>query len=42
MKVIGKINKRAINEEGNLELTIEIANLYQQEEVKALDKKQRI
>lgn len=38
MKVVGKINKRAINEEGNLELTIEIANLYQQEEVKALDK----
>lgn len=38
MKVIGKINKRAINEEGNLELTIEIANLYQQEVAKALDK----
>ena len=38
MKVVGKINKRAINEEGNLELTIEIANLYQQEEVKSLKK----
>ena len=38
MKVVGKVNKRAINEDGNLELTIEIANLYQQEEVKSLKK----
>ena len=38
MRVVGKINKRAINEEANLELTIEIANLYQQEEIKSLDK----
>lgn len=38
MKVIGKVNKRVINEEGNLELTIEVNNLFQQEQLKSLDK----
>lgn len=38
MKVIGKINKRVINEEGNLELTIEVNNLFQQEQLRSLDK----
>ena len=38
MKVIGKVNKRVINEEGNLELTIEVNNLFQQEQLRSLDK----
>lgn len=38
MKVIGKVNKRVINEESNLELTIEVNNLFQQEQLKGLDK----
>ena len=38
MKVIGKVNKRVINEDGNLELTLEINNLYHQEQIKELKK----
>lgn len=38
MKVIGKVNKRVVNEEGNLELTLEVNNLFQQEQLKSLDK----
>ena len=38
MKVIGKDNKRVINEDGNLELTLEINNLYHQEQIKELKK----
>lgn len=38
MKVIGKVNKRVVNEEGNLELTIEVNNLFQQEQLRSLDK----
>lgn len=38
MKVIGKVNKRVVNEEGNLEITIEVNNLFQQEQLKNLDK----
>ena len=38
MKVISKVNKRVINEDGNLELTLEINNLYHQEQIKELKK----
>ena len=38
MKVVGKVNKRVVNEDGNLELTIEVENLYQQEQLKELVK----
>ena len=38
MKAVGKINKRVVNEEGNLEITFEINNLHLQEQLKTLDK----
>ena len=38
MKVIGKVNKRVVNEESNLELTIEVNNLFQQEQLRSLEK----
>lgn len=40
MKVIGKVNKRVVNEDGNLEITFEVSNLYQQEQLKVLNKEQ--
>lgn len=38
MNITGTINKRVVNEEGNLELTIEVKNLFQQQEIKSLKK----
>ena len=38
MKAVGKINKRVVNEDGNLEITFEINNLHLQEQLKTLDK----
>lgn len=38
MKVVGKVIKRVINEDNNLEVTIEVPNLFHQEQVKELAK----
>lgn len=38
MKVVGKVIKRVINEDNNIEVTIEVPNLFHQEQVKELSK----